>query len=142
MRVHELPFRGPMSGDLELHHWSALTISGLLAATLLLAFFGARAVGHRRASKEPPGGLGSSLDAMASGLLGLLLAFNFSIAQGRFDEREKQIVREADAIGTTYLRCSLLDKDARRVCREHVRDYAAIRIQAYASYGKADMARW
>jgi len=76
---------------------------------------------------------------MASGLIGLLLAFNFSFAQSRFDDREKQIVREADAIGTTYLRCSVLDGDDRRICRDHLRDYAAARIAAYAAYGRSDV---
>ncbi|HVW30555.1 MAG TPA: hypothetical protein VHC69_34595 [Polyangiaceae bacterium] len=75
---------------------------------------------------------------MASGLLGLLLAFNFSIAQSRFEDREKQIVRESDAIGTTYLRCSLLGDADRRTCRDRLRDYAAARVAAYASYGKGE----
>jgi hypothetical protein len=127
-----------MSGDVGLHRWSSLSISSLLGLTLMLGFFISRAVGLRRAGKESSEGLGSSLEAMASGLLGLLLAFNFSIAQSRFEDREKEIVREADAIGTMYLRCSLLDAEDRRLCRDHLRSYAALRIAAYASYGRAE----
>ena len=126
-----------MTGDFLLHRWSASTIAGFLVASLLFTLFAARAVGSRRAAKEQAEGL-SSLEAMASGLVALLLAFNFSFAQSRFDDREKQIVREADAIGTTYLRCSVLDGDDRRTCRERLHDYAAARIAAYAAYGRAD----
>lgn len=124
-------------GNLWLHRWSASALAGLLVVALLAALFAARAVGNRRAAKEEAEGIGS-LEAMASGLIGLLLAFNFSFAQSRFDEREKVIVREADAIGTTYLRCSLLDGDDRGSCRDHVRKYAAVRIAAYAAYGRSD----
>jgi hypothetical protein len=124
--------------DSWLQRWSASTLSGLLVISLLLALFGARAVGRRRSVKEQAEGL-SSLEAMASGLVGLLLAFNFSFAQSRFDDREKQIVRDADAIGTTYLRCSVLDDDDRRACRAHLRDYAETRVAAYAAYGRSDM---
>lgn len=124
--------------NLWLQGSSALTISGLLVISLLLALFGARAVGKRRGAKEQAEGL-SALEAMASGLVGLLLAFNFSFAQSRFDDREKQIVREADAIGTTFLRCSVLDDDARHACRDHLRDYARARIAAYAAYARSDM---
>lgn len=124
--------------NLWLQGWSAFTVSSLLVISLLLALFGARAVGRRRGAKEQAEGL-TSLEAMASGLVGLLLAFNFSFAQSRFDDREKQIVREADAIGTTFLRCSVLDDDSRRTCREHLRDYAKARIAAYAAYARSDM---
>jgi hypothetical protein len=75
---------------------------------------------------------------MASGLLGLLLAFNFSIAQTRFDTRQALLVREADAIGTTYLRCSVLGEEERRACRDRLRRYAALRIAAYEAYGRSE----
>ena len=74
---------------------------------------------------------------MASGLLALLLAFNFSVAQSRFDARQQQLVREADAIGTTFLRCAVLDADDRRVCRDKLHEYTALRIEAYAAYGRS-----
>ena len=120
-----------------LDRWPAFVIAGLLALVLLLAVFVSHAVGRRTRKRQEPDGLGA-LETMASGLLGLLLAFNFSIAQSRFEEREKLLVSEANAIGTTYLRCSLLDAEDRRVCRDHLRDYAALRIAAYDSYGRAE----
>jgi hypothetical protein len=125
-------------GDLWLHRYSASAIASFLVVTLLVALFATRAIGRRRAEKEQAEGLGS-LEAMASGLVALLLAFNFSFAQSRFDDREKLIVREADAIGTTYLRCSVLNGDDRRSCRDHLRSYAKVRLAAYAAYGRSDV---
>ena len=58
--------------DLWFHRVPADLISSLFALLLLLALFASRAIGRRRAGKEHPEGLGS-LEAMASGLLGLLL---------------------------------------------------------------------
>jgi hypothetical protein len=43
------------------------------------------------------------------GLLGLLLAFSFSIVEGRLAARKRLVLEEANAIGTTYLRAGMLD---------------------------------
>jgi hypothetical protein len=66
------------------------------------------------------------------------LAFNFSIAQNRFDARQLILVREADAIGTAYLRCSVLGEDNRRTCRDTFRRYAELRVAAYDAYKLGD----
>jgi hypothetical protein len=47
------------------------------------------------------------------GLLALLVAFTFSIAIDRFDTRRSNVLNEANAIGTTYLRAQLLDEPHR-----------------------------
>lgn len=52
--------------------------------------------------------LGSSL-----GFLALLMAFSFSMALGRYEERRHLVVQEANAIGTAYLRAQLLDEPHR-----------------------------
>jgi hypothetical protein len=41
------------------------------------------------------------------GLLGLLIAFTFSGAASRFDDRRALIVEEANDIGTAWLRVAL-----------------------------------
>ena len=45
----------------------------------------------------------------ALALLGLLMGFTFSAAQGRFQLRQELVVSEANALSTTYLRFQLLD---------------------------------
>lgn len=47
------------------------------------------------------------------GLLALLVAFTFSIALERFDTRRVNVLNEANAIGTTYLRAQLLEQPHR-----------------------------
>lgn len=47
------------------------------------------------------------------GLLALLLAFSFSMALQRYEERRHLVVQEANAIGTSYLRAQLLDEPYR-----------------------------
>ena len=52
--------------------------------------------------------LGSAL-----GLLGLLLAFSFGMVLTRYEERRELVTKEANAIGTAYLRAQLLDEPHR-----------------------------
>ena len=47
------------------------------------------------------------------GLLALLIAFTFSIALERFDTRRTNVLNEANAIGTTYLRAQLMEEPHR-----------------------------
>lgn len=72
------------------------------------------ALGHRyrvsgRGTQESVGVVQGAL----LGLVGLLLAFGLSMAVGRFEERRTIVVREADDIGTTYLRAQLLSEPTR-----------------------------
>lgn len=52
--------------------------------------------------------LGSAL-----GLLGLLLAFSFGMVLNRYETRRELVTKEANAIGTAYLRAQLLDEPHR-----------------------------
>ena len=57
-------------------------------------------------------------------LFGLLIAFTFSGALSRLDIRRGQVVDEANAIGTAYLRIDLLPAAAQPRLRESFREYA------------------
>jgi hypothetical protein len=61
-------------------------------------------------------------------LLGLSLAFSFSIAESRFVERRQLVLEEANAIGTTYLRASFLPQPHRDDAEELLRQYVELRI--------------
>lgn len=119
------------------HSLPAIAVAALLALALVVALFIANKLGTRAVTRRRQRVDLSPLVTMASGLLGLLLAFNFSIAQSRFDARQQILVREADAIGTAYLRCSVLADEERKVCQERFRRYVALRISTYAAYGRA-----
>lgn len=83
-----------------------------------------------------PGSEGPSavVQTAAFTLLSLLLAFSFSLSLGRYDERRAALVREANAIGTTFLRTKLLDAGSASAVRADLRDYVAQRI----TFARAD----
>lgn len=102
---------------------------GLVGVMLLALEFGRR-VGRRRLAEDAEhshDGVGA-IEAAVFGLLGLMLAFTFSGAWTRFDARRELIVREANAIGTAWLRLDLLaDKEEMRT---DFRRYTDLRIAA------------
>jgi hypothetical protein len=66
-------------------------------------------------------------------LLGLIIAFSFSMAVGRYDQRKNYEEEEANAIGTEYVRAELLAAaDAERV-KSLLRSYLDQRIQWYGT---------
>jgi hypothetical protein len=78
----------------------------ILALALLLAYEAGRAIFRRRPKGDPPAG--PDLVGVASGLLALLIGFTFAMSAERYQTRRDLVVAEANALGTTYLRDSLL----------------------------------
>ena len=66
-------------------------------------------------------------------LLGLLLAFTFSMAVTRYDLRRQLVVEESTAIGTTYLRAQLLPEPYRTEISRLLRDYVNIRLEFFGA---------
>lgn len=66
-------------------------------------------------------------------LLGLLIAFSFSMAASRYDQRKDFEEGEANAIGTAWLRCDLLAVEDRAKMRDMLRQYVGQRIQFYTA---------
>lgn len=107
-----------------------------LAAVILLVAIGSvelgYRIGRRTTKREAPDNahLGAVQGAIL-GLLGLLLGFSFAGASTRFIERQDVIVREANAIGTAYLRADLLEVPHRQELKDALRDYTALRVAMY-----------
>jgi hypothetical protein len=85
---------------------------------------------HGHGHEEVETGIGP-VNAAIFGLLGLMIAFVFSGAAQRFDERRDLIVQEANAIGTAWLRLDVLPAGAQPELRQMMRDYTDARIAAY-----------
>src|SRR6188768_3680505 len=65
------------------------------------------------------------------GLLGLLLAFTFSMASSRFDTRRQLVIEEANNIGTVVLRTDIYPDSVRKLLRSNLKHYVEERIAFY-----------
>lgn len=111
-----------------------IIFAALLFLGLLLCMEFGRRLGRRRLARDPDAldaGTGA-VDGMVFALLGLLVAFTFSGAASRFDDRRALIVTEANDIGTAYLRIDLLPEAARAPLREAFHRYVDSRMASYA----------
>jgi hypothetical protein len=109
-------------------------IAALVLGLLVTAELGRR-LGLARLREDPDGlpkGISASEGAVFA-LLGLLLAFTFSGAASRFEERRHLVTAETNAIGTAYLRIDLLPQDARDNMRERFRRYVDARLATYSN---------
>jgi hypothetical protein len=115
---------------------------GLFVGMIVLLELG-RQVGRRRQRKDEEAaraGLGA-VEGAVFALLGLLIAFTFSGAASRFDARRQLIVQEANAIGTAWLRLSLVPTTAQPELRDLFRRYLDLRLAAYAKMPDVEAAR-
>jgi hypothetical protein len=126
---------------------TALFAFGLFVGMLVMLDIGRR-FGASQQAKDPKSartGTGT-IEAAVFALLGLLIAFTFSGAVSRFDDRRHMIVEEANAIGTAYLRLDLLPAHAQTGLREEFRRYVESRLEVFrrlrdAKAAKAEAAR-
>lgn len=108
--------------------WWALLLLGMVA---LIA---ATEIGHRLGLRHRTDAIDATKAQTSLGttallaLLGLLLAFSFSIVEGRFGKRKALVLEEANAIGTTYLRAGMLPDPHDERVRELLREYVEARL--------------
>lgn len=111
---------------------ASLSTACLFFAMLIFSEVGRR-IGIARLARDSEGVTkgASAAEAAVFGLLGLLIAFTFSGAASRFEDRRHLIGSEANAIGTAYLRIDLLPGDAQPEMRELFRRYLDARSATY-----------
>ena len=114
-----------------------------LGLGMLLLLEAGRRIGIWQRGKNPEAADKESgaVDAAIFGLMGLLIAFTFSGAASRFDERRHLIVQEANAIGTFYLRLDLLPAESQGTLREKMRQYVDARLAFYRKLSDQDEAK-
>jgi hypothetical protein len=99
--------------------------------TLWLAAWAGATIFRRRKLEEGAREDFGVIQAATLTLLGLILAFSFSMATSRYDQRKNLEEEEANAIGTEYLRADLLPAaDAAKV-KGLLKDYLEQRILFY-----------
>jgi hypothetical protein len=105
-----------------------ITALFLLPAMLLLLELGRRFRLRDNAASES-----TTIVGAIFALFGLLLAFTFSGAVGRYDTHRRLVVEEANDIGTAYLRLDLVPAAAQPELRQLFRDYTNSRLHLYDS---------
>jgi hypothetical protein len=110
-----------------------LFLAGAFFVAMLALMEVGRRVGLRQLSRDGIGshaGLGV-VEGAVFGLLGLMLAFTFSGAASRFDDRRHLRVQEVNAIGTAWKRIDILPPEAQPEIRDGFRRYVDASIAAY-----------
>jgi len=106
--------------------------NGLFVGTVACLEGGYR-IGRRASARHPDfahEGVGA-IEAAIFALFGLLLGFSFAGATSRLDVRRHQIVQEANAIATAYLRLDLLPATEQLDLRHLFRQYLDTRLNMY-----------
>jgi len=114
-----------------------ITSTILLAIYLFLGLLGSVEIGYRKGKRDQANDSDGKIESLGTvdstvfGLLGLILAFTFTGALTRFDYRRELIVKEANAIGTAYLRLDLLPPNSQAKLRPLYKQYVQARIDIY-----------
>jgi FtsH-binding integral membrane protein len=111
------------------------TPTWLLAIVLLIILLGGMFTGFllgknaARRGEQEAGAADSGVKGAVAGLAALLLAFSFSLAAGRYDQRNTLTVREANAIRNTWFRADLQEDPTRARIQQLLRDYLDVRLK-------------
>lgn len=120
-----------------LYQWDGFLVTGGLFAVLVivaecgyrLGRWTARPTGAKTRSDSQA----QAIEAAMLSLLGLLLAFTFSMAASRYETRKQVVLQEANALGTAFLRAQLFPLPAQTAqLQDLLRQYATTRLQIYA----------
>jgi hypothetical protein len=113
----------------------------LLLLTVAVLLLGMAEVGHHfglrlhRANDTARRSLIGGVQGAVLGLLALLLGFTFSMAVNRYDTLRNLVLKEANAVGTAWLRAGLLPEPQRAPVRELLRRYLDVRLK-YAALSR------
>ena len=105
----------------------------LLFGGMLIMLEVGRQFGIRRRPTESEGERGSlgTIEGAMFAMFGLVVAFSFSGAAGRFNDKRALIAVEANCIETAYLRLNLLSQQAQPELQELFRRYLDSRLETY-----------
>jgi hypothetical protein len=107
------------------------------AAMSALAWLGASLRQRARGERDGEGEREGYLLSAALALLGLLIAFTFSLALNRYDTRRAMVVTEANAIGTAWLRAGLAGVETGPALQAAVARYTDVRLKLPNGNGHA-----
>jgi hypothetical protein len=106
-----------------------LALLGLFAGIVAAHEFGFRLGSQIRGADEPFDRELALVRASTAALVAFLIGFAFSGAASRFTARGDVIVKEANALGTAYLRADAVAEPQRSDLKAALREYTADRVQ-------------
>jgi hypothetical protein len=106
-----------------------LVLFGLFAGIVAAHEFGFRLGSQIRGADEPFDRELALVRASTAALVAFLIGFAFSGAATRFTARVDVIVKEANALGTAYLRADAIAEPQRSELKAALREYTADRVQ-------------
>src|SRR5688572_5644106 len=112
---------------------TALVMAIFVFILVMFSYWGGHMLRMRAIKRDPEHAKTDikAINGMLIGLLGLLLAFTFSMSNSRYDDRRHLIVQEANVIGTTILRTDMYPDSMRNALRSALSEYVECRIAHY-----------
>jgi hypothetical protein len=112
----------------DIHAW---LVASTVAFAMVVGWLAGRWQGQRvRAVLKSRGQSPvSKFEDASLAILGLLLAFTFSTALGKHDQRRMMVVADSNAIGNFYTCAGLLREPVRTKLRGVIHDYVALRVE-------------
>jgi hypothetical protein len=114
-------------------------VTAVFGGLELGVFLGARQR-RREQEKDPEQGGGGLVANSVFAILGLLLAFTYSVALSRYENRKQAVVSEANALGTAFLRAGLMQGGGPELQRALL-DYARTRLFTIENAGTPELAK-
>jgi hypothetical protein len=105
-----------------------LIAMGLIAGVVAAHEIGFRLGSLTRSADEPLDRQVGLVRASTAALVGFLIGFAFSGAASRFIDRQDLIVKEANALGTAYLRADVIAEPQRGDLKGALKEYTADRV--------------
>jgi hypothetical protein len=109
---------------IEIDSW---VMALVLAAAMLVAWRIGWGKGQRLTQQGRPAPSSKFNDATLA-LLGLLLAFSFSLALGKHDQRRQMVVTDSNSIGDFYTCASLVKPPVQQELQQLIREYVEYRL--------------
>jgi hypothetical protein len=121
--------------------WDATMIELLVAMGLIAGVVAAHEIGFRlgsltRSSDEPFDRQVGLVRTSTAALVAFLIGFAFSGAASRFIDRQDIIVKEANALGTAYLRADTIAEPQRGDLKAALKEYTADRVILLSREGR------
>jgi ABC-type glycerol-3-phosphate transport system permease component len=108
--------------------FAGLVLVGMLALLEAGRRFG---IDHRQKNSQGEQGNFGIIEGAIFALFGLVVAFTFSGAVSRFNEKRMLIAEEVNGIETAYLRLNLISQDVQPGLRQLFRQYVDSRAETY-----------